>query len=162
MIAKIERAEAIPVLQSILDASDGIMVARGDLAVEVGNAAVPALQKRMIRMARDSNKVVITATQMMESMIQNPVPTRAEVSDVANAVLDGTDAVMLSAETAAGKYPVETIEAMAAICLEAEKSEHVELDKRLPEPHVHAHRPVDRDGRASSPPTTSMRRRSSR
>jgi pyruvate kinase len=129
MIAKIERAEAIPVLQSILDASDGIMVARGDLAVEVGNAAVPALQKRMIRMARDSNKVVITATQMMESMIQNPVPTRAEVSDVANAVLDGTDAVMLSAETAAGKYPVETIEAMAAICLEAEKSEQVELDK---------------------------------
>jgi pyruvate kinase len=128
MIAKIERAEAIPVLQSILDASDGIMVARGDLAVEVGNAAVPALQKRMIRMARDSNKVVITATQMMESMIQNPVPTRAEVSDVANAVLDGTDAVMLSAETAAGKYPVETIEAMAAICVEAEKSEHVELD----------------------------------
>ena len=106
MIAKIERAEAIPALQGILDASDGIMVARGDLAVEVGNAAVPALQKRMIRMARESNKFVITATQMMESMIHAPVPTRAEVSDVANAVLDGTDAVMLSAETAAGKYPV--------------------------------------------------------
>jgi len=129
MIAKIERAEAIPALQGILDASDGIMVARGDLAVEVGNAAVPALQKRMIRMARESNKLVITATQMMESMIHAPVPTRAEVSDVANAVLDGTDAVMLSAETAAGKYPVQTIEAMAAICIEAEKSEHVELDK---------------------------------
>ncbi|MBU6488804.1 MAG: pyruvate kinase [Burkholderiales bacterium] len=129
MIAKIERAEAIPALQGILDASDGIMVARGDLAVEVGNAAVPALQKRMIRMARESNKLVITATQMMESMIHAPVPTRAEVSDVANAVLDGTDAVMLSAETAAGKYPVQTIEAMAAICVEAEKSEHVELDK---------------------------------
>jgi pyruvate kinase len=129
MIAKIERAEAIPALQGILDASDGIMVARGDLAVEVGNAAVPALQKRMIRMARDSNKLVITATQMMESMIHAPVPTRAEVSDVANAVLDGTDAVMLSAETAAGKYPVATIETMAAICVEAEKSEHVELDK---------------------------------
>ncbi|MCF2134771.1 MULTISPECIES: pyruvate kinase [Burkholderiaceae] len=129
MIAKIERAEAIPALQEILDASDGIMVARGDLAVEVGNAAVPALQKRMIRMAREANKTVITATQMMESMIQNPVPTRAEVSDVANAVLDGTDAVMLSAETAAGRYPVETIETMAAICVEAEKSEHVELDK---------------------------------
>ncbi len=129
MIAKIERAEAIPALQGILDASDGIMVARGDLAVEVGNAAVPALQKRMIRMARDSNKLVITATQMMESMIHAPVPTRAEVSDVANAVLDGTDAVMLSAETAAGKYPVQTIEAMAAICVEAEKSEHVELDR---------------------------------
>jgi pyruvate kinase len=129
MIAKIERAEAIPALQGILDASDGIMVARGDLAVEVGNAAVPALQKRMIRMARESNRLVITATQMMESMIYAPVPTRAEVSDVANAVLDGTDAVMLSAETASGKYPVETIETMAAICLEAEKSEHVELDK---------------------------------
>jgi len=113
MIAKIERAEAIPVLQEILDASDGIMVARGDLAVEVGNAAVPALQKRMIRMARASNKVAITATQMMESMIVNAVPTRAEVSDVANAVLDGTDAVMTSAETASGKYPVETVTAMA-------------------------------------------------
>ncbi len=129
MIAKIERAEAIPALQGILDASDGIMVARGDLAVEVGNAAVPALQKRMIRMARESNKFVITATQMMESMIYAPVPTRAEVSDVANAVLDGTDAVMLSAESAAGKYPVQTIETMAAICVEAEKSEQSELDK---------------------------------
>jgi pyruvate kinase len=129
MIAKIERAEAIPALQEILDASDGIMVARGDLAIEVGNATVPALQKRMIRMARESNKLVITATQMMESMILNPVPTRAEVSDVANAVLDGTDAVMTSAETATGKYPVETVETMAAVCVEAEKSEHVELDK---------------------------------
>jgi pyruvate kinase len=128
MIAKIERAEAIPVLQEILDASDGIMVARGDLAVEVGNAAVPALQKRMIKLARENNKLAITATQMMESMIVNPVPTRAEVSDVANAVLDGTDAVMLSAETAAGRYPVETIEAMAAICVEAEKSQTVHLD----------------------------------
>jgi pyruvate kinase len=128
MIAKIERAEAIPVLQEILDASDGIMVARGDLAVEVGNAAVPALQKRMIKMARASNKLAITATQMMESMIVNAVPTRAEVSDVANAVLDGTDAVMTSAETASGKYPVETVEAMAAICLEAQKSDVVKLD----------------------------------
>ncbi|WP_211454981.1 pyruvate kinase [Collimonas antrihumi] len=128
MIAKIERAEAIPVLQEILDASDGIMVARGDLAVEVGNAAVPALQKRMIKMARVSNKLAITATQMMESMIVNAVPTRAEVSDVANAVLDGTDAVMTSAETASGKYPVETVEAMSAICLEAEKSEDCKLD----------------------------------
>jgi pyruvate kinase len=128
MIAKIERAEAIPVLQEILDASDGIMVARGDLAVEVGNAAVPALQKRMIKMARASNKLAITATQMMESMIVNAVPTRAEVSDVANAVLDGTDAVMTSAETASGRYPIETVEAMDAICIEAEKSEDYKLD----------------------------------
>ncbi len=128
MIAKIERAEAIPALQEILDASDGIMVARGDLAVEVGNAAVPALQKRMIKMARASNKLAITATQMMESMIVNAVPTRAEVSDVANAVLDGTDAVMTSAETASGRYPIETVEAMAAICLDAEKWDSCKLD----------------------------------
>lgn len=128
MIAKIERSEAIPVLEGIIKASDGIMVARGDLAVEVGNAAVPALQKRMIKLARELDRVVITATQMMESMIVNPVPTRAEVSDVANAVLDGTDAVMLSAETAAGRYPVETIEQMAAIALEAERAENVALD----------------------------------
>lgn len=128
LIAKIERAEAIPALAEILHASDGIMVARGDLAVEVGNAAVPALQKRMIRMARDMDRVVITATQMMESMITNAVPTRAEVSDVANAVLDGTDAVMLSAETAAGKYPVETVETMASICVEAERVEEVKLE----------------------------------
>jgi len=128
LIAKIERSEAIPQLEAILRASDGIMVARGDLAVEVGNAAVPALQKRMIKLARELDKVAITATQMMESMIQAPVPTRAEVSDVANAVLDGTDAVMLSAETAAGKYPVETIQQMAAICVEAELAEEVRLD----------------------------------
>ena len=128
LIAKIERAEAIPNLDEILRVSDGIMVARGDLAVEVGNAAVPALQKRMIKMARAADKVVITATQMMESMILNPVPTRAEVSDVANAVLDGTDAVMLSAETAAGKYPLETVEEMAKICEEAEKAEYRELE----------------------------------
>ena len=128
MIAKIERSEAIPNLEAILRASDGIMVARGDLAVEVGNATVPALQKKMIRMAREMDKIAITATQMMESMIVNPVPTRAEVSDVANAVLDGTDAVMLSAETAAGKYPVETVEQMAAIALEAERAEDAQLD----------------------------------
>jgi pyruvate kinase len=129
VIAKIERAEAIVALAEIIDASDGIMVARGDLAVEVGNAAVPGLQKRMIRLAREANKVTITATQMMESMINAPVPTRAEVSDVANAVLDGTDAVMLSAETAAGRFPVETVETMAQICAEAEKSDTVELDR---------------------------------
>ncbi len=128
LIAQIERSEAIPVLESILRASDGIMVARGDLAVEVGNATVPALQKKMIKMARELDRIVITATQMMESMIVNPVPTRAEVSDVANAVLDGTDAVMLSAETAAGKYPVETVEMMSTICIEAERAEEVSLD----------------------------------
>jgi pyruvate kinase len=128
MIAKIERAEAIPKLEEICRASDGIMVARGDLAIEVGNAAVPALQKRMIKMARELDKVVITATHMMESMINNPVPTRAEVSDVANAVLDGTDAVMLSAETAAGKYPLETVEEMVKICEAAEAAEDVKLD----------------------------------
>jgi pyruvate kinase len=121
IIAKIERAEAINDLEAIIDASDAIMVARGDLGVEVGDAAVPGLQKRMIRMARAQNKLVITATQMMESMITSPIPTRAEVSDVANAVLDGTDAVMLSAETAAGQYPLETIEAVHRVVVEAEK-----------------------------------------
>ena len=131
LIAKIERVEAITNLAEILDASDGIMVARGDLAVEVGDATVPALQKKMIRMARDKNKLTITATQMMESMIYSPVPTRAEVSDVANAVLDGTDAVMLSAETASGKYPVETVESMARICVEAERSAEVTLDREF-------------------------------
>ena len=129
LIAKIERAEAIPALEEIMAACDGIMVARGDLSVEVGDAAVPALQKRMIRMARAMNKLTITATQMMESMISNPIPTRAEVSDVANAVLDGTDAVMLSAESASGQYPVETVEAMVRICSEAEKSASVTLDR---------------------------------
>ena len=131
LIAKIERTEAVANLDEILDASDGIMVARGDLAVEVGDAAVPALQKKMLRAARDRNKLTITATQMMESMIQSPVPTRAEVSDVANAVLDGTDAVMLSAETASGKYPVEVVEAMSRVCLEAEKSADASLDAEV-------------------------------
>jgi pyruvate kinase len=131
LIAKIERTEAVANLAEILDASDGIMVARGDLAVEVGDAAVPALQKKMIRAARDRNKLTITATQMMESMITSPVPTRAEVSDVANAVLDGTDAVMLSAETASGQFPVEVVEAMSRVCLEAEKSAEVSLDREV-------------------------------
>jgi pyruvate kinase len=133
LIAKIERAEAVTqtALLDIMNACDGIMVARGDLAVEVGDASVPALQKKMIRLARENNKLTITATQMMESMIGSPVPTRAEVSDVANAVLDGTDAVMLSAESASGKYPVETIEAMHRICVEAEASQPVALEQEF-------------------------------
>jgi len=130
IVSKIERAEAIPALEEILDASDAIMVARGDLAVEVGDAVVPALQKKMIRMAREKQKLTITATQMMESMISSPIPTRAEVSDVANAVLDGTDAVMLSAETAAGQYPAETIAAMVRVCIEAEKEDMPSNDRR--------------------------------
>ena len=130
-IAKIERVEAVAALAEILDSSDGLMVARGDLAVEVGDAAVPSLQKRMIRMAREQNKLAITATQMMESMIYAPTPTRAEVSDVANAVLDGTDAVMLSAETAVGSYPVQTVESMARICYAAEKSMQITLDREF-------------------------------
>jgi len=131
LIAKIERAEAVghDALLDIMKACDGIMVARGDLAVEVGDASVPALQKKMIRLAREQNKLTITATQMMESMIASPIPTRAEVSDVANAVLDGTDAVMLSAETASGKYPVEVIEAMDRICIEAEQTQALSLDQ---------------------------------
>lgn len=131
IISKIERSEAImdDVLVELIQASDAIMVARGDLAVEVGNAAVPALQKKMIKIAKKYNKCVITATQMMESMITNPIPTRAEVSDVANAVLDGTDAVMLSAETASGKFPIETVREMANICVEAEKADEDDIDQ---------------------------------
>ncbi len=133
LIAKIERAEAVTeaALIDIMRGSDGIMVARGDLAVEVGDASVPALQKKMIRLAREHNKLTITATQMMESMISSPVPTRAEVSDVANAVLDGTDAVMLSAETASGQYPVEVIEAMHRICAEVEQTQPVNLEREF-------------------------------
>ncbi len=131
LIAKIERAEAVgeKALFEIMQACDGIMVARGDLAVEVGDASVPALQKKMIRLAREQNKLTITATQMMESMIESPVPTRAEVSDVANAVLDGTDAVMLSAETASGRFPVEVVESMDRICVEAEHTQSITLDQ---------------------------------
>ncbi len=124
LVAKIERAEAVSsdkVLDAIICASDVVMVARGDLGVEIGDAALIAVQKKIISRTRKLNRVVITATQMMESMVDSPLPTRAEVFDVANAVLDGTDAVMLSAETAAGNYPVETVEAMARIIIGAEQ-----------------------------------------
>ena len=120
LIAKIERAEALDNLEAIVDASDGVMVARGDLGVEMGYAGLAGFQKRIIRLTRDRHKVSITATQMMESMIQNQSPTRAEVSDVANAVMDGTDAVMLSAETATGAYPIKAVAAMAEVCVGAE------------------------------------------
>ncbi len=120
IVAKIERAEAVDALEEILTASDAVMIARGDLGVEVGDAELPALQKKIIRMARELNRVAITATQMMESMIEHQIPTRAEVFDVANAVLDGTDAVMLSAETASGKYPALAVAAMDRICRSAE------------------------------------------
>ncbi|UUC84595.1 pyruvate kinase [Stutzerimonas stutzeri] len=124
LIAKIERAEAVAddeALDGLIRASDGVMVARGDLGVEIGDAELVGIQKKIILHARRHNKVVITATQMMESMIHSPMPTRAEVSDVANAVLDYTDAVMLSAESAAGEYPIEAIKAMARVCCGAEK-----------------------------------------
>lgn len=121
IIAKIERVEAIDNLDEILQTSDGVMVARGDLGVEMGYAELPGIQKWIISRARLCDKAVITATQMMESMIRNPLPTRAEVSDVANAILDGTDAVMLSAETATGDYPVQVVEALNEISLAAER-----------------------------------------
>jgi pyruvate kinase len=121
IVAKVERHEAVANLPGIIEAADVVMVARGDLGVEMGYAELTGLQKTIIHQTRGKNRVVITATQMMESMIQNPVPTRAEVSDVANAVMDGTDAVMLSAETAAGRYPVRAVEAMAEVIEGAEK-----------------------------------------
>jgi pyruvate kinase len=121
LVAKIERHEAVENLHDIIDASEVVMVARGDLGVEMGYAELTGLQKTIIHETRTHNRVVITATQMMESMIQNPVPTRAEVSDVANAVMDGTDAVMLSAETATGRYPVKAVQAMAQVIEGAEK-----------------------------------------
>jgi len=122
IVAKIERCEALAagVIEAIVDASDAIMVARGDLGVEIGDARLPWVQKDLIKLARQRDRAVITATQMMESMIQNPMPTRAEVFDVANAVIDGTDAVMLSAETASGKYPDKAVESMHRVCLQAE------------------------------------------
>ncbi|MGZ8143568.1 MAG: pyruvate kinase, partial [Methylosarcina sp.] len=132
IVAKVERAEALDVIDEIILASDVIMVARGDLGVEIGDANLPAVQKLLIKRTRELNRVAITATQMMESMIDNPIPTRAEVLDVANAVYDGTDAIMLSAETASGKYPIKAVEAMHRICIEAEKQPSVrQSDHRI-------------------------------
>lgn len=132
IVAKIERAEALDCIDEIIETSDAIMVARGDLGVEIGDAELPAIQKSLISQARSQNTVVITATQMMQSMIDSPIPTRAEVFDVANAVMDGTDAVMLSAETAAGRYPAKAVETMDRVCHEAEKTRTVrESDHRL-------------------------------
>src|SRR5437879_5972320 len=135
IVAKIERHEAVANLPEIIDAADVVMVARGDLGVEMGYAELTGLQKTIIHETRSRNRVVITATQMMESMIQNPVPTRAEVSDVANAVMDGTDAVMLSAETATGRYPVKAVQAMAQVIEGAEKYQltHTRARQRIKE-----------------------------
>lgn len=124
LVAKVERAETVATdsnIDDIIMASDVVMVARGDLGVEIGDPELIGVQKKLIRRAKELNRVVITATQMMESMMESPMPTRAEVMDVANAVLDGTDAVMLSGETAAGKYPIETVRSMADVCIGAEK-----------------------------------------
>lgn len=131
IVAKVERAEAMQkeVMDEIILASDVIMVARGDLGVEIGDANLPAAQKLLIKRARELDRAVITATQMMESMIENPIPTRAEVFDVANAILDGTDAIMLSAETAAGAYPVQTVEAMVRVCMETDKQHAARTSK---------------------------------
>ena len=128
LVSKIERTEAIENLVEIVEASDVVMVARGDLGVEIGDAELPGLQKKIIRESLAQNKVVITATQMLQSMVESPLPTRAEVLDVANSVIDGTDAVMLSAETAAGAWPVKAVEAMARICLGAERQFQTETD----------------------------------
>jgi len=128
LVAKVERAEAIENLTEVIDASDVVMVARGDLGVEIGDAELPGLQKKIIRETLAQNKVAITATQMLQSMVESPIPTRAEVLDVANAVIDGTDAVMLSAETAAGAWPVRAVEAMARICEGAERQFEADTD----------------------------------
>jgi pyruvate kinase len=128
LVAKIERAEAIENLAEIIDASDVVMVARGDLGVEIGDAELPGLQKKIIRETLARNRVVITATQMLQSMVDHPIPTRAEVLDVANAVIDGTDAVMLSAESASGQYPLRSVEAMVRICLGAERQFEADTD----------------------------------
>ncbi len=138
LVAKIERTEAIENLESIIDASDAVLVARGALGVESGDAELPGLQTRIIRLSLNQNRIVITATQMMQSMIENPIPTRAEVLDVANAVIDGTDAVMLSAETAIGKHPQTVVEAMHRVCLGAER--HCDTREDIQHLHVHFER----------------------
>lgn len=138
IIAKIERSEAITHLAGIIQAADAVMIARGDLGVEIGDAELPAMQKKIIKMARSVNKPVITATQMLETMTHNTIPTRAEVSDVANAVLDGTDAVMLSGETAVGLYPDKAVAAMDRICLSAEKHHYIDV-KRPPKTQHFTH-----------------------
>lgn len=135
IVAKIERAEAIEVIDEIIEASDAVMVARGDLGVEIGDAALPPIQKKIIIRARQLNRAVITATQMMESMIENAIPTRAEVFDIANAVLDGTDAVMLSGETAVGKHPLKVIEAVDRICLQAEQQREIRVSRHRIDSH---------------------------
>ncbi len=132
LISKIERAEALNHIEEIIEGSDAIMIARGDLGVEIGDAALPPVQKSLIKMARDMDRAVITATQMMESMTESKIPTRAEVFDVANAVIDGTDAVMLSGETSIGHYPDKVVEAMSRVCEEAEKQRSVRIsDHRI-------------------------------
>ena len=131
LVSKIERTEAIENLEAIIEASDAVLVARGDLGVEIGEAELPGLQKRIIAMSLNQNRPVITATQMMQSMVDSPIPTRAEVLDVANAVIDGTDAVMLSAETAVGRHPPRVIEAMARICEGAERHVQAHVPSRL-------------------------------
>ena len=134
IISKIERAEALDHFESILEASDGIMVARGDMGVEVRLAQVPIIQKDLIAQCNLSGKPVITATQMLESMTRSPVPTRAEVTDVANAIYDGTDAIMLSGETSVGQFPVEAVKVMAEVAIAAEAAlpyERIIVEKRL-------------------------------
>lgn len=132
IIAKIERAEALDNIEAIIEASDAIMIARGDLGVEIGDASLPPVQKRLTKLARGMDRAVIIATQMMESMVENQIPTRAEVFDVANAVIDGADAVMLSAETSIGRFPTKAVASMSNICEEAEKQKSVTVsDHRI-------------------------------